>query len=130
MKIPVKDIHISYRMILFIIPEHSEETYVLSDSVLLRRAKHCYVLNMKKKNWWEILFIQKSKNGEIYISYPISSELIDMKSKYNLMVLDSTRQDTVRFHADFKSGNIEKILNKDGEGMIWTLNPGFNFPIL
>ena len=45
-----------------------EESIVLSDSVLLRSAKDCYVLNLKKKNWWEIVFIQKLKNGEIQIS--------------------------------------------------------------
>jgi hypothetical protein len=107
--------------------QHSQETFVLSDSVLLRRAKNCYVLNTRKNNWWEIFFIRKNKNGEISISYPISAELIELKSKYNLMVLDSTREDTVRFHADFKAGNIEKILNKDDEGLIWTLNRDSTF---
>jgi hypothetical protein len=100
---------------------------VLSDSVLLRRAKNCYVLNTRKNNWWEIFFIRRNKNGEISISYPVSADLIELKSKFNLRVLDSTREDTVRFHADFKSGNIEKILNKDGEGLIWTLNPDSTF---
>lgn len=107
--------------------QHSEETYVLSDSVLLRRAKNCYVLNMKKKTWWELVFIHKTKTGEINICYPISNELLEMKSKYNLMVVDSTREDSILFHADFKSRNIEKILNKDGEGLIWTLNPDSTF---
>ena len=107
--------------------QYHEETFVLSDSVLLRRAKNCYVLNTRKNNWWEIFFIRKNKNGEISISYPLSADLIELKSKFNLMVLDSTREDTVRFHADFKSGNIEKILNKDGEGLLWTLNPDSTF---
>ena len=43
--------------------EHSEVVFTLSDSVLLRRAKNCFVLNTRKNNWWEIFFISKNKNG-------------------------------------------------------------------
>jgi hypothetical protein len=107
--------------------ERLEEGYVLSDTVLLRSAKNCYVLNLKKMNLWEIALIQKMENGEIRIGYPIAYDLLEFKSKYNVVVLDSTRKDTVVFHADFKRRNIGNIINNDGEGTIYILKPDSTF---
>lgn len=107
--------------------ERNEEEIVLSDSVLLRSARNCYILNLKRDKWWEIVFIQKMKNGEVRISYPISEELMDMKTKYNIVLVDSARKDSTYFHADFKSRNIEGIIPKDDNGILYILKPDSTF---
>jgi hypothetical protein len=107
--------------------QRSEEEVVLSDSALLRPAKNCYILNLKRDKWWEIVFIQKMKNGEIRISYPITRELLDLKTKYNIVLLDSTRKDSAYFHADFKSRNIEGVIPEDNEGILYVLKPDSTF---
>jgi hypothetical protein len=93
--------------------------YGLSDSVLLRKADGCYVVNLKCKKWWEIVFIQKSEVGDILIVYPVPEDLLKLKTEYNLTVMDSTKKDSIYFHADFKSKNIRNIINK--EATIYTL---------
>jgi hypothetical protein len=107
--------------------QRSKEEIVLSDSVLLRAAKNCYILNLKKQNWWEIVFIQKMKNGEIQISYPLPDTFMSLKDQFNITVLDSTRKDTTYFHADFKSKGIEKVIPADGSGMLYLLKPDSTF---
>jgi hypothetical protein len=104
-----------------------EESIVLSDSVLLRSAKDCFVLNLKKKNWWEIVFIQKMKNGEIRISYPDPNSFMAMKDQYNISVLDSTRKDTTFYHAEFKSRGIAKVIPADGSTALYILKPDSTF---
>jgi hypothetical protein len=104
-----------------------EQVFVLSDSVLLRSAKNCYVVNLKNRNWWELVFIQKMKNGEIKISYPLGEDLLELKSKYNITVLDSTKKDSIYFHADFKSRNIRGVINKKDEGTLYFLKPDSTF---
>jgi hypothetical protein len=37
--------------------ERTEESITLSDSVLLRQAKNCLIVNRRKDSWWEIIFI-------------------------------------------------------------------------
>jgi hypothetical protein len=106
---------------------NEEQVFVLSDSVLLRSAKNCYVVNLKNRNWWEIVFIQKMKTGEIKISYPIGEDLLELKSKYYITVLDSTKKDSIFFHADFKSKNIKGIINKKDEGTLYFLKPDSTF---
>jgi hypothetical protein len=106
---------------------NEEQAFVLSDSVLLRSAKNCYVVNLKNRNWWELVFIQKIKNGEIKISYPLGEDLLELRSKYNIAVLDSTKKDSIFFHADFKSRNIEGIINKYDEGTLYFLKPDSTF---
>jgi hypothetical protein len=96
-----------------------EMQYELSDSVLLRRAKGCYVVNLKYRNWWEVVFIQKSEGGDILIIYPVGEDLLKIAPGYNLTVMDSTKQDSIFFHADFKSESIRNIMNK--EATIYTL---------
>jgi hypothetical protein len=107
--------------------ERTEEELVLSDSVLLRSAKNCYILNLKRGNWWEIVFIQKMKNGEIHISYPVSEDLRNMDPLYKIALLDSTRKDSTYFHADFKSHNIEGVIPKDSKWILYTLKPDSTF---
>jgi hypothetical protein len=107
--------------------ERNEEEIVLSDSVLLRSAKNCYILNLKRGNWWEIVFIQKMKNGEIRISYPVSEELLDMKKEFNIVLLDSTRKDSTYFHADFKSRNIDGIIPENDNWILYILKPDSTF---
>jgi hypothetical protein len=104
-----------------------EESIILSDSVLLRSAKDCFVLNLKKKNWWEIVFIQKMKNGEIRISYPDPNSFMVMKDQYNISVLDSTRKDTTFYHAEFKSKGIVKVIPADGSTALYILKPDSTF---
>jgi len=104
-----------------------EESIVLSDSVLLRSAKDCYVLNLQKKKWWEIVFIQKMKNGEIRISYPDPNSFMVMKDQYNISVLDSTRKDTTFYHAEFKSKGIAKVIPADGSTALYILKPDSTF---
>jgi hypothetical protein len=107
--------------------QRSEESLVLSDSVLLRSAKNCYVLNLKKKNWWEIVFIQKMQSGEIQICYPIVEDIIKMGSQYNIVVMDSTKKDSTFFHASLKSNNIQNLINKNGDGILYVLKPDSTF---
>lgn len=107
--------------------ERTEESITLSDSVLLRQANNCLILNRRKDNWWEIFFIQKTKKGEIYISYPIVDDLLKMKTKYNIAILDSTKKDTIFLHVNLKSKNIEKLIGKDGNGIIYNLYPDSTF---
>jgi hypothetical protein len=109
------------------IERNEEQAFVLSDSVLLRSARNCYVVNLKNRNWWEIVFIQKMKNGEIKISYPLGEDLLELKSKYKIAVLDSTKTDSIFFHADFKSRNIKGIINKKDEGTLYFLKPDSTF---
>jgi hypothetical protein len=104
-----------------------DASVVLSDSVLLRAAKDCYVLNIKKENWWEIVFIQKMKNGEIRISYPVPDSFMPMKDKFNISVLDSTKKGVTFYHAGFKSKGITKVIPADGSGVLYTLNPDSTF---
>lgn len=104
-----------------------EESLVLSDSVLLRSAKDCFVLNLKKKNWWEIVFIQKMKNGEIRISYPDPNSFMVLKDEYNISVLDSTRKDTTFFHAEFRSKGIASVIPADGSTALYILKPDSTF---
>jgi hypothetical protein len=104
-----------------------EESIVLSDSVLLRSAKDCFVLNLKKRNWWEIILIQKMKNGEIRISYPDPNSFMVMKDKYNISVLDSTRKDTTFYHAEFKSKGIAQVIPADGSTALYILKPDSTF---
>jgi hypothetical protein len=106
---------------------NEEQAFVLSDSVLIRSAKNCYVVNLKNRNWWEIVFIQKMKSGEIKISYPVGEDLLELKSKYNIAVLDSNKKDSIFFHADFKSRNIKGIINKKDEGTLYFLKPDSTF---
>jgi hypothetical protein len=96
-----------------------EMQYGLSDSVLIRKATGCYTVNLKYKNWWEIVFIQKSEGGNILIIYPIPEDLLKIQPDYNLMVMDSTKRDSIYFHADFKSKSIKNVINK--EATIYTL---------
>ena len=107
--------------------ERYEDALILSDSVLLRPAKNCLIGNLRKKNWWEIIFIQKTKKGEIRICYPNVDNLLKMRSKYNITVLDSTKKDSMFFHVNLKSKNIEKLLRKDGSIIINNLNPDSTF---
>jgi hypothetical protein len=104
-----------------------DESIVLSDSVLLRSARECYVLNLKKGKWWEIVFIQKMKNGEIMVSYPVPDNFMVMKERFNISVLDSTRRDTTFYHAEFKSREIEKVIPPDDSGMLYLLKPDSTF---
>ena len=106
---------------------NDEQAFVLSDSVLLRPAKKCYVVNLKNRNWWEIVFIQKMRDGEIKISYPMGEDLLEFKSKYNITVMDSTKNDSIFFHADFKSKNIKGVINKKDEGTLYFLRPDSTF---
>jgi hypothetical protein len=96
-----------------------EMQYGLSDSVLLRKADGCYVVNLKFKSWWEIVFIQKSEAGDILIIYPVAEDLLKIQPDYNLTVMDSTKRDSIYFHADFKSKSIKNVMNK--EATIYTL---------
>lgn len=105
----------------------SKEAIVLSDSVLLRSAKSCYVLNLKKKSWWEIVFIQKMRNGEIRIMYPVPDNFMALKTNFNISVMDTTRKDSTYFHADFKSKSIGKIIPKDGSWVLYLLKPDSTF---
>ncbi len=105
----------------------SEESLVLSDSVLLRKARGCYILNIRKNNWWEIVFLRKSSSGEIQISYPVNYDVARMKSQTNVTVIDSTREDSTYFHAEFKSKSIGKVIPKESEGMIYLLKPDSTF---
>jgi hypothetical protein len=104
-----------------------EESVVLSDSALLRSAKDCYVLNLKRENWWEIVFIQKMKNGEIQISCIASDSLMLVKDRFNISVLDSTKKDATLYHAEFKSRDIAKIIPANGSGVIYRLKPDSTF---
>jgi hypothetical protein len=107
--------------------DRNVEEIVLSDSVLLRSAKNCYILNLKHSNWWEIILIKKAKNGEIRISYPICEDLMTKRTQYNIVVLDSTRKDSTYFHADFKSRNIDKVFPADDSGILYILKPDSTF---
>ena len=107
--------------------ERDTEEIVLSDSVLLRSAKNGYVLNLKRLNWWEIVLIQKSKNGEIRISYPVPEDLMMKRTQYNIVVLDSTRKDSTYFHADFKSRNISNAFPADDSGILYILKTDSTF---
>jgi len=104
-----------------------ELEYVLSDSVLLRSPKDCYVVSLKNRTWWEIVFIKKMPGGEILIIYPLAEDLLKMKSGSDLMVLDSANKDSIYFHADFKSKNIKNVINKEEPGVIYTLFPDSTF---
>ena len=105
----------------------SDESFSLSDSVLLRPARDCYVLNIRRKDWWEIVFIQKNRNREIVISYPFNYDVVEMKSLCNVSVLDSTRRDSTYFHAEFTTRNIGKVIPKAGGGVIYVLKPDSTF---
>jgi hypothetical protein len=107
--------------------QQQEESLVLSDSVLLRSAKNCYVLNLKKRNWWEIIFIQRMKNGEIRIIYPVPDYFMPMKTQFNISVLDSTRRDTTFYRAEFKAKEIEKVIPVDESGVLYLLRPDSTF---
>jgi len=107
--------------------DRNVDEIVLSDSVLLRSAKNCYILNLKHSNWWEIISIKKAKNGEIRISYPICEDLMKKRTQYNIVVLDSTRKDSTYFHADFKSGNIDMVFPADNSGILYILKPDSTF---
>lgn len=106
-----------------------DDLIVLSDSVLLRKAWNCYVLNLKRKDWWEIVFIQKMKNKEIRISYPFNYDIVEMRSRWNVAVLDSTRNDSTFFHAEFSKRAIEKVIPRGGGGIIYILKPDSTFEI-
>jgi hypothetical protein len=112
---------------IFFVERKVDESLVLSDSVLLRAAKDCYVLNIKKKNWWDIVFIQKMKNGEIRISYPVPDHFMLMKNQFNITVLDSTRKDTTFYHAEFKSKGIAKVIPADSSAVLYNLMPDSTF---
>jgi hypothetical protein len=105
----------------------SDDEIVLSDSVLLRRARNCYVLNLQRKNWWEIVFIQKKPDKKIYISYPFNYDVVEMKSRCKVVVMDSTKNDSTYFHAEFKKRDIEKVIPKSGGGVIYILKPDSTF---
>jgi len=107
--------------------QRNEELIVISDSVLLRQAKDCWVLNLKKKNWWEVIFIQKMKDGEILISYPVPDSFMLMKDQFNISILDSTRKDTTFYHAEFKSKGIAKVIPADGSSALYILKPDSTF---
>ena len=109
------------------ITRDEEMAFVLSDSVLLRHAKKCYVVNLKNRKWGEIVFIQKIKTGEIKISYPLGEDLMALISKFNISVLDSSGKDSIFFHAGFKSRNIRGIINKKDEGTLYFLKPDSTF---
>jgi hypothetical protein len=104
-----------------------EESVVLSDSAILRSARDCYVLNLKRANWWEIVFIQKMKNGEIQISCLPGDSSMFMKDKFNISVLDSTKEGATLYHAEFKSKDISKVIPADGSGVIYRLKPDSTF---
>lgn len=105
----------------------TKETLVLSDSILLRAAKNCYVLNLRQKKWWEIILIRKIKGGEIQIIYPVPEIFMKAKSLYNISVLDSSSKDTTYFHAEFRSKEIEKIIPGDESGILYQLKPDSTF---
>jgi hypothetical protein len=105
----------------------SDDEIVMSDSVLLRRARNCYVLNLRRKNWWEIVFIQKKRDKQIYISYPFNYDVAEMKTRSKVVVMDSTRGDSSYFHAEFKKKDIEKVIPRSGGGIIYILKPDSTF---
>jgi hypothetical protein len=106
-----------------------EELIPLSDSAILRKARKCYILNLRTDNWWEIIIIQKKENGEIMINYPFADDLIKMKSETDITLLDSTDEGAAFFHAEFKSKEMERIINKEGEGILYTLRPDSTFEV-
>jgi hypothetical protein len=104
-----------------------EEAIILSDSALLRSATNCWVLNLRRDSWWELVFIQKMKDGEIRISYPVSENLLSQKRQFNIEVLDSTRKDSIYFHADFRSRNIADVIPEGDDGVLYVLKPDSTF---
>ena len=106
-----------------------QELLVLSDSILLRKAKKCWVVNLKRGDWWEIVFIQKRKDGEIWISYPFNYDVAELKSAGKVAVLDQTREDSTYFHAQLGPGDIAKIIPKGGGGVLYVLKPDSTFEV-
>jgi hypothetical protein len=47
-----------------------KDRYALSDSILLFKSGDYYVLNFKDKSWWEVVIIERKRNGDIYFYYP------------------------------------------------------------
>jgi hypothetical protein len=103
--------------------EFREQLITLSDSVLLRPAKDCFVLNIKKNPGWEIFLIYKRPDGVICIDYPTKEDLYNLIPQKIVSVIDSTRKDTVVFNGKFKSGQIKKILHDDESCTVISLNP-------
>jgi len=102
----------------------------LSDSIVLRKAKNCYVFNMKKRDWWEIVLVQKNRSGEITINYPLVTDLEILGQDYAYRVLDSAVKDSLYVHAEFESKSIAKLINAEGGGIIWLLKPDSTFESL
>lgn len=118
---------IGYRYILMndTIKYYEREIFdiTLSDSALLRKGQNCYVLNLRKSNFWEIFLIQKKTNGEITIDYPLMEDLKESRKLCNFTIVDSTNKDSIYVHAEFKSKSIERLIREDGQGTLYTLRP-------
>jgi hypothetical protein len=107
--------------------QNDDQAYVLSDSVLLRASRNGYVASLRNMNFWEIVFIHKTRKGAIQISYPLSEDLLKMTRKYNIAVMDSSRTDSIFFHARLSSSDIENAVNRRDEGLLYTLSPDSTF---
>ena len=106
--------------------------FCLSDSVLLRKAKHSYVCSVKRGNWWELFVIQKKKNGEIQIYYPDGKILKENQLKYSINFLDTVKiktEDKLYFHAELDADFFDKNINNNIFSLYITLFPNSTFNI-
>ena len=93
----------------------------LSDTLLIRKARNGYVMNLKRGDWWEIVYVHKNKNGEIRIYYPSYEQMQALKDEVgydslaqkNDKARDITSSDSLYFHAEWTAKDIEKLFLQD-----------------
>jgi hypothetical protein len=103
------------------------QTITLSDSALLRKAKGCYLLNVRKELGWEVFIIRKGEDGTLYMDYPLAEDLFNLAYRYPVSVLDSTREDTILFRARLIARDIPALINTEGSGTLWELKKDGTF---
>lgn len=101
-----------------------ETYYVISDSVLLRKADQIYVANIKKGEWWEIFLLEINKKNEITGYFLIN----EGAEKFNKLSLVKSKNDgdneagKYYYTSKLNVNQIAELKNRVGEQM-FTLLP-------
>lgn len=112
--------------------ERNEYVFTLSDTALLRKANNGYLMNMKRGEWWEVVYVFKNTQGEILIFYPNYERMQELKDEieYDLIAQlndkarDITSNDTVIIHTAWKAKDIEILFPLDSLGLpLYILQP-------
>ena len=88
----------------------NEEIYVLSDSVLVRVTKNTLVVNVKRKQWWEIFILKINKSSEIYGYYPNYEKISRLKNVEFIKKEPEFLAYIFYYEAEFSTKELEGLL--------------------